>query len=85
MATLALTAQRDVLLGLPGNAPVALSIVRASAEPNDDGTWSVTGYAAEDQIPALEALGCTVQVVTSDATLLARWQEIQIDDDPPVA
>jgi hypothetical protein len=36
---------------------VSVSIVGSTAEDNDDGTWSVTVYAGEDQIPALEALG----------------------------
>ena len=79
MATLALTGSRDLLGRLPSQ-PVPFSIVASTAAENDDGTWSVTGYAAEDQIPALEALGYSVQVVTSDAELLDRWHEIEVDE-----
>jgi hypothetical protein len=59
---------------------VTVSIVASTAEENEDGTWSLTVYAAEDQVPALEALGYTVAVVTSDAALAARWLEIAVDD-----
>jgi hypothetical protein len=84
MATLALTGPRDLLGRLPSEGSVSVSIVASTAEKNDDGTWSVTVYAGEDQVPALEALGCTVRVVTTDAELLARWEEIAVDE-PPIA
>lgn len=80
MATLALTASRDLLGRLPSQESVTVSIVASTAEENEDGTWSLTVYAAEDQVPALEALGYTVAVVTSDAALAARWLEIAVDD-----
>ena len=80
MATLALTASRDLLGRLPSQESVSVSIVGSTAEDNDDGTWSVTVYAGEDQIPALEALGYAIEVVTTDAELVARWQEIAVDE-----
>jgi hypothetical protein len=64
-------------------ADIRLSLVTGSAEEEEDGSWSVIAYAAEDQVPALEALGYAVRVVTSDAVLLARWDGIATD--PPVA
>lgn len=80
MATLALTASRDLLGRLPSQESVSVSIVGSTAEENDDGTWSVTVYAGEDQVPGLEALGYAVEVVTADAELVARWQEIDVDE-----
>lgn len=80
MATLAVTGPRDLLGRLPSQESVTVSIVASTAEENEDGTWSLTVYAAEDQVPALEALGYTVAVVTSDAALAARWLEIAVDD-----
>ncbi len=84
MATLAVTAERDLLGRLPSQPDVSVSIVASTAAENEDGTWSVTAYATEDQVPALEALGYTVQVVTGDAVLAARWQEIALDEPPVV-
>jgi hypothetical protein len=84
MAALALTAPRDLLLKLTAEPSVTVSIVRTTAVENDDDTWTLTVYADEDQIPALEALGHTVRIVETDASLLARWQEIQVHE-PPVA
>jgi hypothetical protein len=83
MATLELRGSRELVGRLAAQASVRLSLVRASAEEDEDGTWSVIAYADEDQVPALEALGYTVRVVTTDATLLAMWDVI--DGDPPVA
>jgi hypothetical protein len=80
VATLAVTGPRDLLGRLPSQESVTVSIVASTAEENEDGTWSLTVYAAEDQVPALEALGYTVAVVTSDAALAARWLEIAVDD-----
>jgi len=80
MATLALTASRDLLGRLPSQESVSVSIVGSTAEENDDGTWSVTVYAGENQIPALEALGYAIEVITTDAELVARWQEIAVDE-----
>ena len=80
MATLALTASRDLLGRLPSQESVSVSIVGSTAEENDDGTWSVTVYAGEHQIPALEALGYAIEVMTTDAELVARWQEIAVDE-----
>jgi hypothetical protein len=79
MATLAVTGSRDLLARLPAQS-LPVSIVASTAEENDDGSWSVTAYAAEDQVAALEALGYSVRVVTPDAELLARWQEIEVDE-----
>jgi hypothetical protein len=80
MATLALTASRDLLGRLPSQESVSVSIVASTAAENDDGTWSVTVYTAEDQVPTLEALGYAVEVLTTDAELVARWQEIDVDE-----
>ena len=79
MATLALTGPGELLGRLPSQS-LPVSVVASTAEENDDGTWSVTAYAAEDQVPALEVLGYSVRVVTADAELLARWQEIEVDE-----
>lgn len=79
MATLAVTGPRDLVGRLPSQS-VPLSIVASTAGENHDGTWSVTVYAGEDQVPALEALGYAVRVVTPDADLLTRWQEIEVDE-----
>ena len=84
MATLAVTGPKDLVGRLPAQASVVVSIVRSTATDNGDGTWSVTAYAPESRIPALQALGYTVRVVTTDAQLLARWQQIAVDQ-PPVA
>lgn len=80
MATLALTASRELLGRLPSQESVPVSIVGSTASENDDGTWSVTVYAGEDQVPALEGLGYAVEVVTTDAELIARWEEIAVDE-----
>jgi hypothetical protein len=84
VAILALTGPRDLLVRLPAQESVSVSIMASTADENDDGTWTVTAYAGEDQIPALEALGYQVEVITTDAQLLARWQEIAVHE-PPVA
>ena len=85
MATLALTATRELLGRLPSQDPVAesLSIMSSTARDNDDGTWSVVVYAPEDRIPELEALGYDVRVLTTDAQLRAHWQEV-FDEGPPI-
>jgi hypothetical protein len=84
MAILAVSGARDLMVQLPEQQAVSVSIVASTAEENDDGTWTVTVHAPEDQIPALEGLGYTVQVVTTDAELLARLREIAVDR-PPIA
>jgi hypothetical protein len=85
MAALALTASADLLRRLPAEATVTVSIVAPTATRNDDGSWTVTVYAREDQIPALTGLGYVVRIVTTDARLLARWREIEIDDGPGIS
>jgi hypothetical protein len=82
MAALEVRGTKELVGRLPAQA-VQVSLVTGSAEEGEDGTWSVVAYADEDQVPALEALGYTVSVVTSDTTLLAMWDGI--DGDPPVA
>jgi hypothetical protein len=84
MAILALTAAPEVLRGLPTDPTLQIGVVRTTAIDNADGTWSVTAHGGEDQIPALQALGCTVRIVLTDAAQLARWQVIdtQIDSGP---
>ena len=85
VAVLALTATAEALGALPRNANFRLSVVSSTAQDNGDGTWSVTAATAEANIAALEALGCTVRTLVSDAEQLARWQVIdtQIDNEPP--
>jgi hypothetical protein len=87
MAVLALTATAEVLGGLPANADVPLAIVASTATDNADGTWTVTAETEEANIGALQALGCTVRTVITDAEQLERWQTLdtQIDNEPPVA
>jgi hypothetical protein len=83
MAILAVSATRQLMTQLPSQAPVSVSILGSTAAEGTDGTWTVTVHAAEDQIPALEALGYAVEVVTTDAQLLGQWQEIAVDPPPP--
>lgn len=87
MAVLALTGSPSMLGRLPGNTDVRVAVVASTARDNGDGTWSVTAHAGEDQIAALEELGCTVQTLVTDAQELADFEVIdtQIDDSPPVA
>jgi hypothetical protein len=80
MAALALTGPKELLLRLPTEPSVRMSILEHTADENQDGTWTVTVYAPEERIPAIEALGYAVLVVESDASLLARWQEIQVHE-----
>ena len=79
MAFLAVTASQDLMARLPRQESVSVGILGSSAEDNDDGTWSVTVYARDDQVPALEALGYAVRVVTTDAQLRSLWQELDVD------
>lgn len=87
MAYLALTATADVLGAIPRNADFPLAVVGSTAQDNGDGTWSVTATTEEANIAALEALGCTVRTLVSDAEQLERWQTVdeQIDKEAPVA
>jgi hypothetical protein len=88
MATISITGSTDVLGQLPtiGHS-FHLALAAATAEDNGDGTWTVTGQTAEANIPALTGLGCTVQIVVSDADEFAKWQTIdtQWDDGPGVS
>jgi len=88
MAIVAITGSTAVLGQLPtvGNS-FALALVRTTARDNGDGTWTVSGHTAAENIPALTALGCTVSIVVSDADELARWETLdgQIDSGPGVA
>ena len=84
MAILTLSGPRELLLQLPRQESVEVSIKASTARENDDGTWTVAVHAPEDQIPGLEGLGYTVQVVTTDAQLLARWQDIAVNRPPDV-
>jgi hypothetical protein len=77
-------AGRVLLARRAAEPSVTVSIVRTTALENEDGTWTLTVHADEDQIAALEALGHTVRVVESDASLLARGQEIEVEE-PPVS
>lgn len=84
MAVLALTGTPGVLSQLVGNASVQVALARGTAHDNGDGTWSIVGYADEDQIAALQALGITVEMVKTDAQQLADYEVVdsQIDDNP---
>jgi hypothetical protein len=88
MATIAITGSTTVLGQLTtvgANFPLALA--RHTAADNGDGTWTVTGHTAEANIPALTGLGCTVNIVVSDADELTLWQTIddQVDSGPGIA
>jgi len=88
MATVSITGSTDVLGQLPamGNS-FTLALAPDTATENSDGTWRVTGIVAEANIPALQEIGCTVQILVTDADEVAEWQAIddQIDSGPGVA
>lgn len=83
MALLAVTGPQELMLRLPRQETLSVGIVGSTAEENDDGTWSVTVLAPEAQVPALEALGYAVRVVTTDAALHDRL--LNLGGPPPVA
>jgi hypothetical protein len=88
VAIVSITGDASALGKLPTiGSSFPLALARTTARDNGDGTWTVTASTAEENIPALTDLGCTVQVVVSDADELARWEVIdtQIDNEPPVA
>ncbi len=87
MAILAVSGTLEVLGQLPADTTAPGAVVGSTAADNGDGTWSVTVHAAEDQIPGMQEIGCTVTIVVSDADELARWQAIdsQVDTGTGVA
>lgn len=88
MAIVSITGTTTVLGQLPAaGESFPLALAGSTAADNGDGTWSITGHTAEENIPALTDLGCTVTVVVSDADELTQWQTIddQIDSGPGVA
>jgi hypothetical protein len=88
MATVSITGSTTVLGQLPTiGSSFPLAIAPDTATENTDGTWRVTGHVAEANIPDLQGLGCTVQILVSDADEVAEWQAIddQIDSGPGVA
>ena len=87
MAILAVTGTLEVLGQLPADTTAPGAVVSSTAADNGDGTWSVTVHAAEDQIAAMQEVGCTVEIVVGDADELARWQVIdsQVDTGTDVA
>jgi|HubBroStandDraft_6_1064221.scaffolds.fasta_scaffold142626_2 hypothetical protein len=88
MATVSITGSTTVLGQLPTiGSSFPLAIAPDTATENADGTWRVTGHVAEANIPDLQGLGCTVQILVSDADEVAEWQAIddQIDSGPGVA
>jgi hypothetical protein len=88
MATVSITGSTAVLGQLPTTGDsFPLALAPDTATENADGTWRVTGHVAEADIPALQGLGCTVQILVSDADEVAEWQAIddQIDSGPGVA
>jgi hypothetical protein len=87
MATVSITGSTTVLGQLPTiGSSFPLAIAPDTATENADGTWRVTGHVAEANIPDLQGLGCTVQILVSDADEVAEWQAIddQIDSGPGV-
>ena len=80
MAILAVTGTWEVLGQLPVDTTAPGAVVGSTAADNGDGTWSVTVHAAEDQIPGMQEVGCTVAIVVSDADELARWQAAATDE-----
>jgi hypothetical protein len=88
MATVSITGSTTVLGQLPTiGSSFPLALAPDTAAENADGTWRVTGHVAEANIPDLQGLGCTVQILVSDADEVAEWQAIddQIDSGPGVA
>ena len=88
MATVSITGPVAVLGQLPTTGDsFPLALAPDTATENADGTWRVTGHVAESNIPDLEGLGCTVQILVTDADEVAQWQAIddQIDSGPGVA
>jgi hypothetical protein len=87
VAILAVSGTLEVLGQLPADTTAPGAVVGSTAADNGDGTWSVTVHAAEDQIPGIQEIGCTVTIVVSDADELARWQAIdsQVDTGTGVA
>ena len=88
MATVSITGSTTVLGQLPTiGSSFPLALAPDTATENEDGTWRVTGHVAEANIPDLQGLGCTVQILVSDADEVAEWQAIddQIDSGPGVA
>ena len=88
MATVSITGSTTVLGQLPTiGSSFPLAIAPDTATENADGTWRVTGHVAEANIPDLQGLGCTVQILVGDADEVAEWQAIddQIDSGPGVA
>jgi hypothetical protein len=81
VAILAVTAPLEALGMLPVDPTAPGAVVASTAADNGDGTWSVTVHAAEDQIPSMQEVGCTVEIIVSDADELARWEEIQSQVD----
>jgi hypothetical protein len=88
MATISVTGTPDVLGLLPTiGSSFALALADGTGKDNGDGTWTVTAMTAEENIPALAALGATVNVLEDDDAELAAWQELdnEIDNEPPVS
>jgi hypothetical protein len=85
VAVLSVTGTTDVLGSLIDVVDFPLAIVAATAVDNGDDTWSVTAETSEDNVSALESMGCTVQVVISDADQIQQWDELasQINDELP--
>jgi hypothetical protein len=85
VAVLSVRGSADVLGSLVDVVDFPLAIVAPTAVDNGDDTWSVTVESSEDNISTLEGMGCTVQVVVSDADQVAQWDALndQIDDELP--
>jgi hypothetical protein len=75
MAIIAITGPPDVLGKLPTlGSSFPLAVVPGTADDNGDGTWTVTGHTAEENIPALTTMGCTVRIAVTDSDELAQWE-----------
>jgi hypothetical protein len=83
MAYLAVTGPRDLMVALPDHEALRLYIAGSGAKENEDGSWTASVYALENQIPALEALGYDVRLVTTDAQVRDSWRELLVDEPEP--
>jgi hypothetical protein len=85
VAVLSVTGSTDVLGSLIDGVDFPLAMAAATAVDNEDDTGTVTAETGEENISALESLGCTVQVIISDADRIAQWDELasQINDELP--
>ena len=51
--------------------------VRGSATEQDDGSWTLIGYATQTAISSLQSSGVEVTLLANSDTLDARWTAVQ--------